>query len=618
MGRDRSRAFHAIIGGLFLGSALLLLSLLNSASVHAEPPAPVPDAACIGCHQDTERTLILPSGEELPLRVIPAELEASPHSWIGEAGMRCTSCHIAANHFRYPHPPTPAQTLQEYRETAAQRCLDCHVYHNPLHRNAETEDPVAAFAAAGQPNCVDCHGSHGVSWIDDGLAQSMAPNCLACHTGQESHWAEALLAPRPGLGEGAGGYVGSRTCLGCHTDNYMGWEKTLHANTIQSVALSPDAILADFERPGVVLPFQREDVTYVIGQKWQQRFITAVEGELWALPAQWNVATEEWVFDIGGEMVNWRTECSYCHVAGLDTETWTFTEFGVGCESCHGPGEAHANAPQDFSVLTQPDDQVCGACHSRGASPEGHPFPATYRPGDTLTDHFTFTTDETTRWPDGSAKAHNQQYTDWIQSDKINASDELGCTTCHEVHKSGLGPSQTILPTAQMCTACHADKTALARHIPYHQQVMTRRDFACTDCHMPLMAVSAVAYDIHSHTFKQPDPHGSLAHGGLEFMPNACNQCHTNPDQGPAWAADTIDWAIANYSIVRTGYVFGPGPTPAAAPVPTPLPSVGEAFEVSAYIDFAWVRPAFFGGLGLLGLIGLLLFIRWFRTRRYA
>jgi predicted CXXCH cytochrome family protein len=435
---------------------------------------------------------------------------------------------------------------------------------------------------------------------------------------QESAWAEELLAPLPGLGPGAGGYVGSRTCLGCHTENYMGWQETLHARTIQHVGLAPQAILADFDQPETPPPFDRDEVAYVIGEKWQQRFITAVEGELFVLPGQWNVVAQEWVIPAGaeGEMVNWRTECSYCHVTGLETGAWEFREFGIGCEGCHGPGEEHANAPRDVSVLTRPDDQVCGACHSRGTSPEGHPFPATYRPGDTLTDHFTFTADETTRWPDGSAKIHNQQYTDWIQSNKIQASDDLSCTTCHEVHVKGLGPSQTTLPTTQMCTGCHADKAALARHIPYHQQAMTRRDFACNDCHMPLMAISAVAYDIRSHTFMQPKPHGTLAHGGLEFMPNACNQCHNHPDQGPEWAAQTIDWAIANYSIVRTGYVFGPGPTPTAAPVPTPLPSVGEDFEVSAYIDFAWVRPVFFSGLGLLGAIGLLLFIRWLRTRR--
>jgi len=605
---------------LFWGGLLLIglawLGAIDVATVYADPPPS--DGACIGCHQNNQRTLTLPSGEELPLLAFPEDLAASPHNRSGEVEVGCTSCHLGPTHYRYPHPTTPAQSRDEYTALASQNCLECHVYHNPLHRNAEDEEPVANVAPADLPNCVECHGSHAIAPVAQ-IAEVMAPNCLACHTDQADDWAQALIAPRTGLGEGADGYVGSRTCLGCHTDNYLGWEDTLHARTIHDASLAPDAILADFEQPELELSFGLADVKYVIGQKWQQRFISETEeGELLVLPGQWNIATNEWVVDhrAEGETVNWRTECSFCHVTGLDAADWEFQEFGIGCEDCHGPGQAHADAPEEVAVFNEPDDQVCGACHSRGESPEGHPFPASYQPGDTLTDHFTFTADETTRWPDGSAKIHNQQYTDWIQSNKMQESDELTCSTCHAAHGQGEGPSQTVLPTNELCSGCHAEKTTLARHIPYHQQAITKRDFACNDCHMPLMAMSAVEYDIHNHTFSQPNPQGSLDHGGLEFQPNACNQCHTDRAETAEWAIETINWAKENYSIVRTEYVFAPGPTPVAPPVPTPLPSVGERHEVSAYVDFAWVRPFFFAGLGLVGLVLLLLAGRWFWSRR--
>ncbi len=602
-------------GGLLL-LGLAWIGAIDVATVYADPPPP--DGACIGCHQDNQRVFTLPSGEELPLLALPGELAASPHNRSGEVEVGCTSCHLGPTRYRYPHPTKPAQSRDEYTALASQNCQECHVYHNPLHRNAEDEEPVANVAPADLPNCVECHGSHAIAPVAQ-IAEAMAPNCLACHTEQAEDWAQALIAPRTGLGEGADGYVGSRTCLGCHTDNYLGWGDTLHARTIHDPSLAPDAILADFEQPELALSFGLADVKYVIGQKWQQRFIAETEeGELLVLPGQWNIATQEWVVDhrAEGETVNWRTECSFCHVTGLDTAAWEFQEFGIGCEDCHGPGEAHADAPEEVAVFSEPDDQVCGACHSRGESLEGHPFPASYQPGDTLTDHFTFTADETTLWPDGSAKIHNQQYTDWIQSNKMQESDELTCSTCHVAHEKGLGPSQTILPTNELCSGCHAEKTTLARHIPYHQQAITKRDFACNDCHIPLMATSAVEYDIHNHTFSQPNPQGSLEYGGVEFQPNACNQCHTDQAETAEWAAETINWAKENYSIVRTEYVFEPGPTPVAPPVPTPLPSVGERHEVSAYVDFAWVRPFFFAGLGLVGLILLLLAGRWFWSRR--
>lgn len=616
MARNDLHGFRIIVWGGLLLMGLVFLGAADVSTVYADPPPP--DSACVGCHQDNQRSLTLPSGEELPLLASPEELAASPHTRGGEQPISCTSCHLGPTRYRYPHPATPAHSLDEYTALAAQNCQECHTPHNPLHRNAETEDSATAAIAADLPNCVDCHGNHAIAPVAQ-IAETMAPNCITCHTDQTSGWAEELIAPRPGLGEGAEGYVGSRTCLGCHTDNYLGWRDTLHAKTIHNAILAPDAILADFAQPGLELPFGLVDVKYVIGQKWQQRFITeTVEGELLVLPGQWNIATNEWVVDqrAEGETVNWRAECSGCHVTGLETAAWEFQEFGIGCEDCHGPGEAHADAPEDVAVFTEPDDQVCGACHSRGESPEGHPFPASYQPGDTLTDHFTFTASETTRWPNGSAKIHNQQYTDWMLSNKMSAPDELTCATCHAVHGQGEGPSQTLLPTNELCSGCHADKTTLARHIPYHQQAITKRDFACNDCHMPLMATSAIDYDIHSHTFQQPNPQGSLDHGGLEFMPNACNQCHTDRSETAEWAVETIDWAKENYSIVRTEYIFAPGPTPVAPPVPTPLPSVGERHEVSAYVDYVWVKPAFFAGLGLLGLLALLFIGRWFWSRR--
>ncbi len=612
MGRNSLHNFRIIVWGGLLLTALVLFGAANGAPVYADPPPP--DGACVGCHQDNQRTLILPSGEELPLLVLPEELAASPHNRGSEQPVSCTSCHLGPTRYRYPHPTTPAHSREEYTALSSQNCQECHVPHNPLHRNAETEDSSSVAVAADLPNCVDCHGSHVIAPVAQ-IAAAMTPNCLTCHTDKESSWAAALLAPRAGLGAGAAGYAGSRRCLGCHTDNYLGWRDTLHAKTIRAVDAHPEAVLADFEQPEVKIPFSREDVKYVIGEKWQQRFITeTVSGELLVLPGQWNIATQEWVID--GETLNWRTECSFCHVTGLETAAWEFQEFGIGCEDCHGPGEAHADNPEETAVFNQADDQVCGACHSRGASPEGHPFPASYQPGDRLTDHFTFTADATTRWPDGSAKIHNQQYTDWMLSNKMQGPDGLRCVTCHAVHEKGGGPSQTLLPTNEMCSGCHAEKTTLARHIPYHQQAITKRDFTCNNCHMPLMATSAVAYDIHNHTFQQPNPQGTLEHGGLELMPNACNQCHTDRAETAAWAEETIDWAKENYSIVRAEYIFAPGPTPTAPPVPTPLPSVGERHEVSAYVDFAWVRPIFFSGLGLLGLILLLFAGRWFWSRR--
>jgi predicted CXXCH cytochrome family protein len=301
-----------------------------------------------------------------------------------------------------------------------------------------------------------------------------------------------------------------------------------------------------------------------------------------------------------GDTVNWRTECSFCHVTGLDTTAWEFQEFGIGCEDCHGPGKEHANNPQEVAVFKQTDDQVCGACHSRGTSPEGHPFPASYKPGDTLTEHFTFTADETTRWPDGSAKIHNQQYTDWIQSNKMEGPDGLRCTTCHEVHAKGQGPSQTVLPTNEMCSGCHAEKATLARHIPYHQQAITKRDFTCNNCHMPLMATSAVEYDIHNHTFQQPNPQGSLDHGGTW---SSCPTPVTSAtaDRAESAGVGCADDRLGHWRITPScalEYIFPPGPTPTCA-ARCPRRCRRPANAILRYTPM-WITPGYAPCLRLL------------------
>ena len=636
----------ACVCAIALGG-VLVLGASWTAPVLAETSSPPPsDSACRGCHGENQRDITLPSGETVPLLVSLVHLDASVHSRMGETPVNCTSCHTGAQRYRYPHQPNPAQTVAEFSAAISAVCVDCHYPHNPFH---EIQDPVdeenaaALSNSAGLPICADCHGNHDVVPVDQ-INEVMPVACVACHTDQPESWAADFLTPRPGKGVGAEGYVGSERCMGCHADRYLSWRETAHAVTIQSVAHAPQAVLADFEAVDPDRPFGLDQVKYVIGQNLQQRFITeTVDGDLLVLPAQWNVATQDWVLldNHGADtadgqtptLINWMESCSGCHVTGLKivspvagaeisgtasmtaSASWSFNEFGVGCEECHGPGDAHVADPDHVKPYNQPDDQVCGACHSRGVSPDGYPFPTTYKPGETLTDHFTFTDDGATKWPDGSARIHNQQYTDWMLGNTMQESGEIQCATCHSVHSTGHGPSQLAEPTNQLCTSCHVEKAALANHIPFHEQAMKKRDFACNDCHMPLMATSAVDFDIHSHSFLQPNPQGTIDHGGLVAMPNACNQCHKSVSETPAWAADTISWAKAEYKIVSRS-PFGPGPTPVSPPVPTAVPSAGERHEVSAYVDFAWVRTAFFVLVGLLVLIGIALIARYAWLRR--
>ena len=639
----------ALVFGTVIAASLLLFGAAGAQSaVEAtatpeaviSPPTPTPippsDSQCRGCHGNTAKSLTLPSGETLSVDVDLVALDASPHS-SQTRGTRvlCFDCHVNATNYRYPHVVNDATSAREFSLTVMQSCENCHNSHKPFHG----QENVGDAAQDALPGCADCHGNHDVARRTE-IPAAMPARCIACHADKSPEWAQQYLTYREGKGVGAEGYAGSDRCLACHDDKFLGWQATLHANIVQNPQHNAAAIVADFAQGDPDLTFSREDVAYTVGGRWKQVFLgRRADGTLTILPAQWNVAEAEWTpytpdHALAGSAVydpaDWQQACGSCHVTGLDTATGNFTEFGVGCESCHGPSAPHTQDPENVPPYAgeeiAADEQVCGSCHSRGLSPDGHPYPAAYRPGDTLADHFAFNPDAETTWPDGSARLSYQQYTDWLAGDRMGtggkpvsgAETPISCATCHEVHAPAGQPGQLRQPGNALCLNCHTEQRALIDHMPYHEQAARRRNFQCTDCHMPRIAIGATNYAIHSHTFTQPDPQGSIDHGGVEAMPNACNNCHTELGEGPDWAVRMIAWT-GEWATPTPAAAFGPGPTPTSPPPPTPLPSVGRpAEEHEPVATGRWLRYTVFAMMGLFVLLVLWLIVRWTIGRRQA
>jgi predicted CXXCH cytochrome family protein len=597
------------------------------------PPLPAPytarlpsDLQCRDCHEDKTDVLALPSGETLPLGVELPVLDGSPHSSVAVNPVPCTGCHQNETRYRYPHLENPAASLRDFALAVSANCQACHYPHNPYHSPESAEAPLDYTP----PACVDCHGSHEIVRVEQ-IAENMPANCVACHTDQTVAWAQELVPARSGFGAGAEGYAGSTRCLGCHEEQFATWKETLHARLVQDPAQYPAAVVGDFGVEDPVRTFALGDVAYTIGSRWKQVYLTrTVSDTFHILPAQWNVAEATWEpYETDDrqpyhpeelQASDWRQECGTCHVTGLETASWTFNEFGIGCEGCHGPGAAHAADPENVAPFAEVDDQVCGACHSRGETADGHPFPATYKPGDVLADHFTVTARGDALWPDGSARWNHQQYMDWGLDSKMATSGDVNCTTCHAVHSAGVTPGQLHKPANELCLACHTQQKALVSHTPFHEKAIYEKglkgeEFRCIDCHMPKLASSANDFDLRNHTFLQPDPQASVDHGGIAVMPNACNQCHLDISEGPDWAAQTVAFARAQATPVP-GAFYGPGPTPTSPPPPTPMASVGQPVVKAQVETGQWIRWTL---IGLAAVAGLLL-IAWLfyrlRTRR--
>jgi len=118
---------------------------------------------------------------------------------------------------------------------------------------------------------------------------------------------------------------------------------------------------------------------------------------------------------------------------------------GQGCESCHGPGRAHAESGdatliRRFSTMAPADvSETCTSCHNRAA----HAL-----------------------W-DGS------------QHDQRN----VGCATCHSVHAAKSAPLLKAQDQRALCSTCHrnvVNRTHRFNHMPLREGALT-----CTSCHNP-------------------------------------------------------------------------------------------------------------------------------------
>ena len=353
-------------------------------------------------------------------------------------------------------------------------------------------------------------------------------------------------------------FVGSDTCKQCHLEHYDSWMMTLHSRSTRDAQEDKDAIIIplneieirkDLKKLGKELKVpadqiyvpKHEQVKYVIGSQWQQRFVVEKEGTLYIAPIQYNVDKHRWVNyrEQDWDQRPWLLKCGGCHATGVDLEKKTVSEMNVGCEACHGKGSWHAALPKTAlfekrQTIINPAKltmgvavQICGSCHKAGVSTklEGVEWPVGYEPGKGLPAYYKSTSyaegDAENFYPNEFSKGHHMQYNDWEKSSHYGVG--VSCMSCHYVHQIGLPPtrSQTVSAGSQQCFECHTMINKVSSH-GFHSFP------TCVGCHMPKIAKNAESGDLRSHVFTTLLPKDTLKNPEI---PNSCQVCHKHKDQ---------------------------------------------------------------------------------------
>jgi predicted CXXCH cytochrome family protein len=361
-------------------------------------------------------------------------------------------------------------------------------------------------------------------------------------------------------------YVGSSACRSCHSATYERWQKTRMANVVVDPKQHPDVIIPDLNKADPLLTFKRDQIAFVYGSKWKQRYFTKVGNDYFPLPAQWDITNRVWRAYFVREGTDWWVPyypadnmkrptgptCDGCHSVNYDVHTKTPTEWNVGCEKCHGPGSEHVARPSRANIVNPARldplraSDTCIQCHSQGRplkNPiEGqyYDWPVGFDMGKSLTDYWQLEESKPgetsfTHFGDGTAHKNRMQGNDFVQS--VMYTRGITCFSCHDVHGTG-NNADLVKPATVLCLECHGPRSPNGPHAASIEQHTHHRAGSsgneCIACHMPRIEQTIADVNVRSHTFRFIAP----AAATRLKMPDSCTSCHT--DKTPAWATEAL------------------------------------------------------------------------------
>jgi predicted CXXCH cytochrome family protein len=483
----------------------------------------------------------------------------------------------SARNEKNPWTATPP-LLQEARENFTDHCAGCHgkdgdgrsgIGPNLYPKAPDLRRPETQNLTDGEIHYI----------IQNGVRLTGMPALGNTHSGQDDNnaWKLVLFVRSIGLATpqektrqeataASAHYVGSAACQKCHAEIYERWKKTPMANVVRDPREYPDAILPNLATNNVSPKFTKDQVAFVYGSLWKQRYFTKIGDDYFPEPAQWDVTNKAWrpyFVPKGGDW--WEPfyppdnfkrptgpTCDGCHSVDYNIQTKQVAEWNVGCERCHGPGSAHVDRSTRGNILNPARmdyvsaSDTCIQCHSQGrplTNPiEGkyYDWPVGYHVGLNLRDYWQLDDHKLgelsfTHFPDGTAHKNRMQGNDFVQS--VMYRRGVTCFDCHDVHGTK-NYAQLRKPVNEICLDCHGPgsrngprEATLAEHT-HHKDGSAGSE--CVACHMPKIEVTIPGVFVSAHTFAFITP----AMTDKYKISNPCTTCHMG--KPTAWAADAM------------------------------------------------------------------------------
>ena len=183
--------------------------------------------------------------------------------------------------------------------------------------------------------------------------------------------------------------------------------------------------------------------------------------------------------------------CLNCHASGARSAPGSYNRFpdppwgeeGVGCERCHGPGEAHVKHGGSIVNPAKLDaerrDSICAQCHLTGEERIERPGRklSGFRPGERLSDYADY-------FVMAGAGMRATSHVERLAASrcKQRSGDRLWCGTCHSPHGEPPAQGRAAYFRAK-CLGCHGPEVC-------------RRGEDCAGCHMPRSTVIDAGHSV--------------------------------------------------------------------------------------------------------------------------